>query len=292
MKKWAMIVDVAKCENCNNCFLSCKDEHIGNEFPGYAAAQPAHKHRWIDLYRIERGQVPMVEPAFMPAMCNQCDDAPCIKAAKNGAVYKRPDGIVIIDPDKAQGQQELVDSCPYGSIWWNEDKQLPQKWIFDAHLLDNGWKEPRCVQVCPTGALQSVKVEDSRLTELVNEEELEVLSPEHNTKPRVFYKNLHLFTKCFIGGSVAADIDGVDECVEGAMVSLLKDQIELSKLVTDNYGDFKFDKLEPASGSYQIKIETRDFSPMVVDVELKESTYIGVVQLESSQGNAAATEPS
>ena len=26
MKPWYMIVDVAKCENCNNCFLACKDE--------------------------------------------------------------------------------------------------------------------------------------------------------------------------------------------------------------------------------------------------------------------------
>jgi len=34
MKKWAMIIDVAKCENCNNCFLSCKHEHIGNDFSG------------------------------------------------------------------------------------------------------------------------------------------------------------------------------------------------------------------------------------------------------------------
>ena len=103
MKKWAMIVDVAKCENCNNCFLSCKDEHIGNDFPGYAAAQPAHGHRWIDLYRTERGQVPMVEPAFLPAMCNQCDNAPCIEASNNGAVYKRKDGIGYYRPGKGQG---------------------------------------------------------------------------------------------------------------------------------------------------------------------------------------------
>ncbi len=292
MKKWAMIVDVAKCENCNNCFLSCKDEHIGNEFPGYAAAQPTHKHRWIDLYRTERGQVPMVEPASMPAMCNQCDDAPCIKVAKNGAVYKRPDGIVIIDPDKARGQQELVQSCPYGSIWWNEEKQLPQKWIFDAHLLDNGWKEPRCVQVCPTGALKSVHVEDTELFKLIEDEELEVLSPQHKTKPRVFYKNLHLFTKCFIGGSVAADIQDQDECVEGATVLLLKDQSEISKGMTDNFGDFKFDKLEPGSGNYQIRIEKHGFTPAVVDVELNKSIYIGVVQLETSQEQALVSEPS
>ncbi len=281
MKKWAMVVDVAKCENCNNCFLSCKDEHVGNEFPGYAAAQPIHGHRWIDIYRTERGQVPMVEPAAMPAMCNQCDNAPCIKAAKDSAVYKRPDGIVIIDPDKAQGQRELVESCPYGSIWWNEEKQLPQKWIFDAHLLDKGWKEPRCVQGWPTGALQSIKVEDSQLSNLVEEEQLEVLSPEHGTGPRVFYKNLHLFTKCFVGGSVAAEIGDYEECVEGASVALLKDQRVLSSDKTDHFGNFKFDMLEPDSGKYQVKVERTGFSAQQVEVELVESVYVGTIRLEA-----------
>jgi Fe-S-cluster-containing dehydrogenase component len=36
-RKWNMIVDVSRCDNCRNCFLATKDEHIGNEFPGYAA---------------------------------------------------------------------------------------------------------------------------------------------------------------------------------------------------------------------------------------------------------------
>jgi Fe-S-cluster-containing dehydrogenase component len=25
MKKWRMIIDVARCEDCNNCTLACKD---------------------------------------------------------------------------------------------------------------------------------------------------------------------------------------------------------------------------------------------------------------------------
>ena len=31
--KWNMVVDIARCDNCRNCFLATKDEHIGNEFP-------------------------------------------------------------------------------------------------------------------------------------------------------------------------------------------------------------------------------------------------------------------
>ena len=40
MKKWNMVIDVALCHDCNNCFLADKDEFVGNDFPGYSAAQP------------------------------------------------------------------------------------------------------------------------------------------------------------------------------------------------------------------------------------------------------------
>jgi Fe-S-cluster-containing dehydrogenase component len=61
----------------------------------------------------------MIDIAYVPTMCNHCDDAPCMKADKSGAIKKRADGIVIIDPIKAKGHKELVDACPYGHIWWN-----------------------------------------------------------------------------------------------------------------------------------------------------------------------------
>ncbi len=290
MNKWMMIVDVAKCLNCNNCFLSCKDEHVGNDFPGYAAAQPLHGHRWINMYRKERGQVPMVDHVSMPAMCNHCDDAPCIKASNNGAVYKRPDGIVIIDPDKARGQKDLVTACPYGAIWWNEEAQLPQKWIFDAHLLDAGWKEPRCVQSCPSGALKSAQVSNTELQQLIEEEDLEVLSPEHNTRPRIFYKNLYLFTSCFIGGTVTSVSDGVEDCVAEAQISLLRDGELVGQTMSDAFGEFRFDRLKPNSGSYQLRIEKVAYVEQSLEVELQESCYVGVVELQFELGDEQSRE--
>lgn len=119
MKKWNLIIDIEKCEDCNNCFLSCKDEHVDNDFQGYSAPQVKHGHRWVNIMRKERGQFPQIDVAYLPVFCMHSDDAPCITAAKDGAVYKRDDGIVIIDPVKAQGQKHLVDACPYGAIWWN-----------------------------------------------------------------------------------------------------------------------------------------------------------------------------
>jgi Fe-S-cluster-containing dehydrogenase component len=142
VKKWNIIIDVAECTNCNLCALSCQDEYAGNDWPGVAAEMPRHGHRWIDIKRKERGQHPLVDVAYLPVMCQHCDDAPCIKAAKDGAVTKRADGIVIIDPIKAKGQKQIVEACPYDAVFWNEEKQLPQAWPFDAHLLDPGPPPP------------------------------------------------------------------------------------------------------------------------------------------------------
>ena len=113
MNKWNMIIDVAECTNCNLCTLAAMDEYVGNEFPGYSAPMPKHGHKWINILQKERGQVPAVDVAYVPTMCNHCDDAPCVAKGK-GAVQKRGDGIVLIDPVKAKGRKDLVDACPYG----------------------------------------------------------------------------------------------------------------------------------------------------------------------------------
>lgn len=279
MSKWAMIIDIAKCHNCRNCFITCKDEHIGNEFPGYSAPQPLHGHEWISISTKERGQAPMLDVAHLPAMCNQCDAAPCVAKSPGGAVYKRPDGIVIIDPVKAKGHEEIVASCPYGAIWWNEELKLPQKYIFDAHLLDGGWKEPRAVQACPTGAMRSLKASDEALSQLQAQEKLEVLKPELGAKPRVFYKNLDRYTKWFVGGTIIAKADGIVDCVAGAAVSLARDGQVLQQTQSDDFGDFKFDGLPASENTYEISITKDGYVPATMSVVVSESRYVGTILL-------------
>lgn len=281
MKKRNLIIDIEKCEDCNNCFLSCKDEHVENEFQGYTAPQPKHGHRWINILRKERGKFPLIDVAYLPVPCMHCAEAPCITKSEEGAVYRRSDGIVIIDPQKAAGRVDIMKSCPYGTIWWNEEKQLPQKCTLCAHLLDNGWKEPRCVQSCPTGALRIISVSDKQMQQMVVAEKLEVYHPQHQTKPRVYYKNLHLFTRCFVGGSVAVKKEGITDCLEGATVNLIDSaENKISETSTDNFGDFKFDDLAENSGKYLLEITHSDYAAKTMEVELKTSLNVGTIMLQ------------
>ena len=153
MTRYGMVVNVARCIGCYNCFITCKDEHCGNDHLPYAAAQPMTGHTWMRVVETERGRFPKLKVDYTAIPCMHCDDPPCVAAARDGAAYLRDDGIVLIDPAKAAGQHELVRSCPYRVIYWNEEAQVPQKCTLCAHLLDAGWKEPRCVEACPTGAL-------------------------------------------------------------------------------------------------------------------------------------------
>ncbi len=266
MKKWNLVIDVENCNNCHMCSLACKDEFVGNSFPGYSAEMPKRGADWIKMNKKERGQTPMIDIGYIPTMCQHCDDAPCMKAAKNGAVTKRNDGIIIIDPEKSKGQKQIVESCPHGSISWNEELEIPQIWFFDAHLLDKGWKVPRAISVCATGAMKALKVEDEEMKQIVEKEDLETLNPEYNTRPRVYYKNLYRYNKCFIGGSVAIIKNKIEDCISGANVKLCKN----SKIIDD--------KLPANSGEYEIEIEYKSIKKSI-KLNLNDSLFLGNIYI-------------
>lgn len=253
MKQWHMIFDVGKCTNCRNCFISVLDEYNGNEHKGYSKSMP-RSGRIFDIKTYEQGEGQDVQIAYVPQTCNNCADAPCLKAGKNGSVYKRDDGIIMIDPEKSKGQKELVDSCPHGQIWWNEEEQVPMKWSFDAHLLDQGWKKPRMVEACPTYAIEAVKLTAEEMEAKVDAEGLQPLQPDDETGPKVLYKNLDLAFKRFLTGTVLTEDAGKLDAVEGADVKLFRDGRELQSVKTDFFGDFKFTGLEARDDTYEVRV--------------------------------------
>ena len=274
MAKWAMVIDISRCTGCYCCFTACKDEYWDNDYPPYSAAQPRLGQFWMNLVKRERGAYPWVKVAYIPVPCMHCEAAPCVKAAKNRAVYKRPDGIVIIDAKKAVGQKQIVDACPYQVIFWNEEKQLPQKCTFCAHLIEKG-EIPKCVEVCPSQAMAFGDLEDpkSSVSKIVASKKAEPLNPEHKTRPRVYYLAV---PKLFIAGSVV--YGDIDECAEGVSVTLTGQSArKSSKTSTNNFGDFEFDGL--GAGQYSVRFECRGYKRKTVPVDLKTDKHLGVVKL-------------
>lgn len=272
MAKYGMVIDISRCTGCYCCFTACKDEYWDNDYLPYSAAQPRFGEYWINVSKKERGTYPCIKVAYVPVPCQHCKDAPCMKQATGGAITRREDGIVLIDPEKAKGQKQIVNACPYNAIFWNEEKQIAQKCTFCVHRLEDG-KEPRCVQSCPSGAIKFGDLDDpqSEVTKLVASGKTEDLRPELKTRPEVLYLNV---PKMFVAGSVV--YSDKDECFEGASVSLSSNG-DIKKSSTNAFGDFMFDGLN--SLEYSLKIEAAGYRTYAKTLNLTTDDYLGVIKL-------------
>jgi Fe-S-cluster-containing dehydrogenase component len=275
MARYGMIINITKCTGCYNCFLSCRDEFAGNDYPGYAAAQPMSGMNWIRLIERERGQYPKVKVAYTPVTCMQCENATCIKMAQNNAVYRRADGIVMIDPVKAKGQKQVVTACPYRVIEWNEEQELPQKCILCAHMLDKGEKVPRCVENCPTGALVFGDLDDpkSEIAKIMASGKTEALHPEYGMKEKVRYIDL---PKKFVAGTVI--YGDIDECASGLTVTLSGNG-ESKEGKTNGFGDFEFEGLAENT-AYTVKVEAEGYKAKSLKAITRKDIYLGEVVLK------------
>jgi Fe-S-cluster-containing dehydrogenase component len=275
--RYGMVMDVTKCNGCYNCFIACRDEYCGNDFTPYSLSQPMTGQYWMRIIEKERGSFPKVKVAYTAVPCMHCEQATCVKISQNGAIYRRPDGIVIIDPVKAQGQKDLLASCPYRVIYWNEEKQVPQKCTLCVHLLDQGWKEPRCVEACPTGALVFGDLDDpgSEVSKLVASGKTEPLNGEYHLGEKVRYIGL---PRRFIAGAVV--LGDTDQCAEGVKVTLTGEGEKKTK-ITDNYGDFEFEGL-PADKNYILKVEVPGYKSQHFEVKTRVDVYLGDIILKKA----------
>ena len=278
MKSWHLIVDVARCHDCNDCFLADKDEFVDNEFPPYSAAQPWHGHRWMNIKRKERGQYPLVETAYLPLPCMHCDDAPCLTA--DGAVYKREDGLVIIDPVKAKGLKEIVGELSLlGHLLERGEGARPE-----VHRL-----RPPAGRRLDRDALQSGvphrghQVRDGRGRRVRapgrrrGSRALPRL-PRHASRASST-RTCTAGTKAFVGCSVV--FGDSDECGEGATVTVSRDGALVGEGTTDIFGEVKIDHLDPGR-EYAVRIVADGYQPAEMTLKVDASLNAGTVTLQKA----------
>lgn len=275
MAKYGLVIDISKCTGCYNCFLACRDEFAGNEYPEYSAAQPMSGLNWIKLIDKERGQFPKVKVDYIPMTCMHCENPTCVAMAQNGEVYKRDDGIVIIDPEKAKGQKDIVNTCPYRVIEWNEEANVASKCNMCAHLLDNGEKMPRCVETCPTEAIVFGDLDDpsSKISQLVATGKPAAMTPEFGLGEKVTYIDL---PKKFIAGTVICP----DKCevAVGAKVTLIGSE-GFAETTTDGFGDFEFEGLIE-DADFTVKVELDGYKVQILQTKTRRDVYLGEIALE------------
>lgn len=279
--RYGIAIDSKRCMACYACFMACKDEHCGWASK-LSAPQPHMGQYWMNIKEWERGDNERrIKTATVPTPCSHCDNPACQAAATvEGAVYKRDDGIVIIDPEKAKGQKQIVDACPIGAIYWNEELQLPQKCTMCAELLDDPeypGKEPRCVEACPNEALIFGDLDDpeSKVSERIAAGKVTPLKGLEDIKTSVVHLNV---PTAFLAGTVFYPAEEEEVCI-GAHVKATCECGTVYEMDTNWAGDWEFEDL-PLNKTFTIEITMDGFKPVTYTATTDSDHYVAETYLE------------
>ena len=202
MPRWGMVIDLRRCIGCNACTIACKQENTTPD--GILFTKTVSE---------EIGTYPNVTRAYIPLICNHCDDAPCERVCPTGATYTTDTGIVMVDENKCIGCGACHTACPYknrykltqgpldkGLYRTGEltpfEKQGYGRWVvgtavkctFCHERVEQGL-DPACVTTCPTEAriFGDLDDPDSKPRKLIQARKGYQPLAQFNTKSKVFY---------------------------------------------------------------------------------------------------------
>jgi Fe-S-cluster-containing dehydrogenase component len=215
--RWGFVVDTDRCIGCGLCVVACKDE---NNVP----RDPEYSRTWVERHTttadgivhvdspeggingfeptaasVIAGGSAIADARFVPRLCMQCEDPPCVAVCPVGATYRTLDGIVLVDETRCIGCGYCVVACPYGARYIvpaggdtpRGVAGVADKCTFCYHRITAG-RLPACVEACPVGARIFGDLDDpsSPVSVALQGKPTKVLKAALGTKPRVSYIGL------------------------------------------------------------------------------------------------------
>lgn len=179
---YSMVIRQALCIDCELCVGACNETN--------QVAPPNYRTRI--LTKKYTGTLDK-QTEFIPVLCNQCNNPPCVRGCPTRATYKDPrTGIVMMESKKCIGCKTCQLACPYDARYFSDARRAIDKCDFCWETrLSKGEELTACAAACPTGArtFGNLSDPDNVVYRLVHqiEEKVWVIRPEDDTKPNVFY---------------------------------------------------------------------------------------------------------
>ncbi|MHC4790755.1 MAG: 4Fe-4S dicluster domain-containing protein [Planctomycetota bacterium] len=130
-KRLAMVIDLQHCTGCGGCAVACKSEN-----------NVQRGNLWAKVETITKGKFPNVGFESLPTLCNQCENAPCVKGCPTGAMHKGYGDITMHAPEKCIGCQTCMAMCPYDVISRHYEDPHPH-WRSDEVLIKGCTSSPK-----------------------------------------------------------------------------------------------------------------------------------------------------
>jgi anaerobic dimethyl sulfoxide reductase subunit B (iron-sulfur subunit) len=149
MSQYAFFINSDACSGCKTCQVACKDK---NDLS-------AGVH-WRKVYEVTAGAWQKKGEAWtstvvaynLSVSCHHCARPVCGTQCSVDAIWKRPDGIVMLDRTRCVKCNKCRMDCPYEAIRYDPATNAVSKCDFCADELDAG-RVPACVAACPNRAL-------------------------------------------------------------------------------------------------------------------------------------------
>ncbi len=209
-----MVIDMRKMaevpEQLDNAIAACISAHNIPEFP-----DKKNEIKWLWKAPFENvfldhssyHSSTRVANTPFPALCNHCDDPPCVRACPTKATFKlAKNGVVAMDFHRCIGCRFCMAACPYGarSFNWQDPRPYIKKYNADFPSRMMGvvekcnfcgerlalGQEPACVEACKgTGAITFGDLNDpqSEVRQVLDNEFTIQRKTNLGTKPSVFY---------------------------------------------------------------------------------------------------------